>query len=515
MEAVKKNSPLGWEPTELKKVVFLRNEKVDPRNVKGQPYISLEHIASGSNRIIKHGYSEDVKSTKSVFYAGDILYGKLRPYLNKVCQPNFDGICSTDILVYAPSQAIDNKFLLHFLSKKETAEYATRRSKGINLPRVSAEELGKIKINLPPINEQKRIVSKINELQSRSQKAQEALESVPDLLEQLRQSILASAFRGDLTKKWREQNPEVESASELLKRIRAERRKRWEEAELEKLKAKGLAGKKLEAEFEKQRKKYKAPAPLDTTDLPELPQGWCVVSIDMIAFVTKLAGFEYTKYVKYDPNGDLAVIKAENAGKYGFKATNFSWVKSDTVNHLTRSRLKSGDLLMVFVGAGVGQVAMVPDDQEYFLGPNISMIRVLSKYVLPEFIEYFLRSQIGFFLTMSFTKAVAQPSLSMGAIRQIPLFIPPVDEQLQILEKIKRYFQFIEKVEKETENFFILVSNIENAILSKAFRGELVPQDDKDEPASILLDRIKAEKAALTNNPKRKASKRVAKCNTQ
>ncbi len=95
----------------------------------------------------------------------------------------------------------------------------------------------------PPLNEQKRIVSRIEELQLRSRRAREALETVPDLLEQLRQSLLAAAFRGDLTKEWRKKNPDVEPASELLKRIRAERRKRWEEAELEKLKAKGLMAK--------------------------------------------------------------------------------------------------------------------------------------------------------------------------------------------------------------------------------------------------------------------------------
>jgi type I restriction enzyme S subunit len=82
-------------------------------------------------------------------------------------------------------------------------------------------------------------VEKIEALTARSRKAREALEAIPELLDQFRQSVLAAAFRGDLTADWREQNPDVEPAEALLERIRVERRKRWEEAELEKMRAKG------------------------------------------------------------------------------------------------------------------------------------------------------------------------------------------------------------------------------------------------------------------------------------
>lgn len=139
----------------------------------------------------------------------------------------------------------------------------------------------RLKIPIPPLNEIGRISIHAESLRSNSRRAKQALEAIPDLLEQLRQSILASAFRGDLTKKWREQNKgQIEPATELLKRIRIERRKRWEEAELNKLKAKGLNGDKLDAQFAKRRKQYKGPAPVDSADLPELPEGWCWTNID-------------------------------------------------------------------------------------------------------------------------------------------------------------------------------------------------------------------------------------------
>ena len=89
------NLPAGWVKTALHEVAVLRNEKVEPLSIRSVPYISLEHIESGTNRILNHGVSEDVKSLKATFCSGDVLYGKLRPYLNKVCQPAFDGVCST------------------------------------------------------------------------------------------------------------------------------------------------------------------------------------------------------------------------------------------------------------------------------------------------------------------------------------------------------------------------------------------------------------------------------------
>ena len=383
----------------------------------------------------------------------------------------------------------------YLLSERENIR---ANAKGGAQPNISQTVLKSYPFSLPPLQEQSRITSKIESLQSRSTKARKALEAIPPLLENFRKSVLSSAFRGDLTADWRAHNPDIEPAEKLLERIRKERRIRWEEDELAKMKAKGKTPKD-----DKWKKKYKEPDPVDTTDLPELPEGWCWATIDTIAFVTKLAGFEYTKYVTYDPSGDLPVIKAENAGKYGFRETEFSFVQSESVTHLTRSFLKGGEVLMTFVGAGVGQVAMVPDGQQYFLGPNIAMIRNESFFVLPRYIELFLRSPLGFGLAMSFVKAVAQPSLSMKTIRKIPIAIPPIKEQKVIDSNLSQCNDIIEEVESIITTLKEKHFTLDQSILSKAFRGELVPQDPKDEPASQLLKRIKQEKATMEAGKKR------------
>src|SRR5438477_621454 len=102
--------PEGWVLVPLGELIAPSKEKVEPRERADSPYLSLEHIESGTAGIIGRGQGSDVTSTKAVFRPGDVLYGKLRPYLNKVCIPDFEGICSTDILVFPKSLLIQSQF---------------------------------------------------------------------------------------------------------------------------------------------------------------------------------------------------------------------------------------------------------------------------------------------------------------------------------------------------------------------------------------------------------------------
>ena len=121
--------PEGWVLTNLGTVVQPSKERVDPSENPNIAYLSLEHIESETTQIIGHGLGSEVKSIKSVFRAGDVLYGKLRPYLNKVAIPDLDGICSTDILVFSQTSWLDNHYLLRFLSKSDVVQFANQHTK--------------------------------------------------------------------------------------------------------------------------------------------------------------------------------------------------------------------------------------------------------------------------------------------------------------------------------------------------------------------------------------------------
>lgn len=375
---------------------------------------------------------------------------------------------------------------------------------------ISLADLKETNVPLPPTNEQRRIVEKIEAMFDEIDKGVESLQTARTTLGLYRQSLLKSAFEGRLTADWRAQNADkLEAPETLLARIQAERDTRyktaldaWQDA-LAKWRADGEEAKRPA----KPRRDAEPDAPMSEQRvlMTGIPHEWQWLQIGTFGFVTKLAGFEYTKHVTYREDGDLPVIKAENAGKSGFKVTDYSKVRSEEVAMLTRSFLNGGELLMVFVGAGTGQVATVPTDQRYFLGPNIGMIRLETPDILPKFVEHYLRSPIGTSMKLASVKAVAQPSLSMGTIRQIPVAIPSPTEQAEIVRILDEKLEAADALEAEIDAALTRADALRQSILKKAFSGQLVPQDPEDEPASALLERIKANRARAPKKPRRKA----------
>jgi type I restriction enzyme S subunit len=484
--------PASWIVAKLADLIVPKRERVLPSSYGHLPFVGMENVESQTMRLLGTVPGSTMKSSSARFIAGDVLYGRLRPYLNKIVRPDFGGMCSAEFMVFPDTPHLRSRFLQYRLHAADFVSFASHLNDG-DRPRVDFEQIGNFELHVPPATEQERIVAKIEELFSDLDAGVAALQRVRANLKRYRASVLKAAVEGKLTAAWRAEQRDLEPASELLRRILSERRRRWEADQRAKHAA---AGKPAPKDWQS---KYTEPALPDTTNLPKLPDGWCWVTIEAFAFVTKLAGFEFTKYVKYDPEGDLPVIKAENAGKYGFNPTDYSKVKYESVKELTRSLLHGGEVLMVFVGAGVGKVAIVPRDQPFFLGPNIAMIRTESDLVNPEYLELFLRSPLGYSLSMSFAKAVAQPSLSMGTIRQIPVAVPGLKEQEEIVSEVKKTISIIDHSQAEVEAALMRAARLRQSILKRAFAGELVPQDPSDEPATVLLDRIRRTQEEKTN----------------
>lgn len=206
----------SWEEKKLGKIVKNIKDKYEPtlNNKKCVKYIGLEHIEK-NNGIIGFGSSDDVKSLKTIFELGDILYGKLRPYLNKHDIAKFSGICSTDILVYRAEDFNTAKFINYFMNTEKFIFYTVSNSKGINLPRISEKEVSGILVNVPTLSEQSEIVRIIDDLLAKEQQAKELAENAITKIDIIKKSILARAFRGELGTN----NPADESAVELLKRV--------------------------------------------------------------------------------------------------------------------------------------------------------------------------------------------------------------------------------------------------------------------------------------------------------
>ncbi|MDA8627930.1 restriction endonuclease subunit S, partial [Pseudomonadales bacterium] len=174
--------PEGWSFTDFGQISSNRKTKFQPEiDSERFVYLGLEHLGVASRKIRDFGNSVDVMSTKTKFYKGDTLFGKLRPYLRKVAYPDFDGICSTDILALSPGKNTDAEFLFYICSSDEFIANAVESSAGNIMPRASWGDLVGFPILYPPLPEQKKIASILTSVDEVIENTQKQINKLQDL----------------------------------------------------------------------------------------------------------------------------------------------------------------------------------------------------------------------------------------------------------------------------------------------------------------------------------------------
>jgi len=351
-------------------------------------------------------------------------------------------------------------------------------------PKLNQKNLNRIPIPLPPLNEQKRIVAKIEELRERSQKARSHLSAIPNLCDKFRQSVLAAAFRGDLTADWREQNPDVEPASVLLERIRRDGQQRS-------IRKKTNLGE------------------LDLSTLPEIPETW---KWEQLIKISGLLG-GVTKGRKF--NGQVTVqvpyLRVANV-QDGF--LDLEEIKEIEVlpEDINKYRLEHGDILFTEGGDRdkLGRGTVWRNEIAGCIHQNhVYRSRLCSSEMLPEYVSLAAKSKYAkdyFFHNASQTVNLA--SINMTTLGKLPLPIPPTDEQKEICSIVYKLFEIAEIIKTNHSKLFHQLDQLDRSILAKAFRGELVEQDPNDEPASVLLERIRAEREQQAQGKAKKPGKK-------
>lgn len=420
---------------------------------------------------------------------GDVLLNITGASIGRVAvaPERFDGArVNQHVCIIRTRDPLDAQFLKLFLNAPAQQNFIMAEEAGATRQALTKEKILNFDIPLPPLNEQRRIVAKLEALQARSRRAREALEAVPPLLEKLRQSILAAAFRGDLTKDWRAKHKNVEPASELLKRIRAERKKKWEEAELAKMKAKGKP-----PTDDKWKAKYKEPAPVDATGLPELPEEWCWGSLDELTFIVggvtkgqKRKGTETLRHVPY--------LRVANVQRGHLNLDEVKTIEA-TEEEVADLRLRPGDVLLNEggdrdkLGRGwvwEGQLAECIHQNHVFRArPVVGDLQ--SKYVS----HYANHLGQSFFIDQG-KQTTNLASVSMSRIRRFPIALPPATEQSAIIDLLDDRLARASSLEVAVNTIADQATTLDRATLSKAFSGGLVPQDPNDEPAQAMLARV-------------------------
>jgi type I restriction enzyme, S subunit len=384
---------------------------------------------------------------------------------------------------------------------------------GLNL---THERFRPLPVLLAPLAEQQRLVEAIDSYFSRLDDAVATLERVQTKLKAYRASVLKAAVEGRLVpteaELARAEERDYEPADALLKRILAERRRRWEQSELAKLKASGKKPKD-----DKWKAKYVEPVAPDTRGLPELPEGWCWATVAQLAsgepnslcdgpFGSNLKTEHYTE-------AGPRVVRLQNIGDGEFLNAE-AHIAEAHFQRLLKHKVIAGDLLVASLGTDLPRACVVPAS----LGPAIVKADCLRFAVdddvaLPLFVMHALNSPSTRSRTEDLVHGVGRPRIGLTLFRATPLPLPPRAEQARIVDRVEDVLSVTARTTSALEADQKRCARLRQAVLKWAFEGKLVDQDPNDEPAQKLLERIRAEREAAlpARTTKKKAGRKPKK----
>ena len=379
-----------------------------------------------------------------------------------------------------------------------------------NIAHLGAGRFAAMVMPLAPSREQRELVDQFAMYESRLDAATAALERARRNLKRYRASVLQAAVEGRLVpteaELARKEGRIYEPAGKLLERILIERRRQWIEREAEKARAAAQAkaaepwtAQELQAALEKARAaaagRYVEPAAPDTAGLPELPEGWCWASVDQLAIDVC-----YGTSAKTDGTLDagVPVLRMGNIVDGRVDLSDLKFLPADH-DEFPRLLLSRGDLLFNRTNSAelVGKSA-VYHGKDHGCGFASYLVRVRFGHgVSPNYIAAFLNSSSGrSWIATVVSQQVGQANVNSTKLRACIVPLPPGGEQTRVLAAMERLLSVAVEAEEECLMNASRLARLRRSILRLAFEGKLVDQDPSDEPASVLLDRIKAQRAA-------------------
>jgi len=379
----------------------------------------------------------------------------------------------------------------------------------VTVKHLSSKTIEAIPLPLPPLQEQHRIVAKIEELFSELDKGIESLKTAREQLKVYRQAVLKHAFEGKLTEQWREENKDkLETADQLLTRIKQEREARYEE-QLEEwkaaVKAWELAGKQGKKHAKpKKPKSLAAVGEEDIHGFPDLPAEWAHSRLGELIDEPK---YGTSKKCDYESDG-MAVLRIPNVARGVIDSTDLKYAQFDD-DEIETYRLRRGDVLTIRSNGSislVGKCAIVSESEERFLyagylirlRPNKRLLA--SEYLTAILSSHLLRTQIE--QRAKSTSGVN--NINSGELQDLIVPACGIYEQVEIVEKLGSALSEIDATEAEIDAQLLRSESLRQSILKRAFSGQLIAQDSDDEPASVLLERIKSEKTVDAKTRKKR-----------
>ncbi|HXN52070.1 MAG TPA: AAA family ATPase [Candidatus Acidoferrum sp.] len=442
------------------------------------------------------------------FRENDVIFAKITPCMENgkiaLATGLKNGIAygSTEFLVFRPYKGILPRFVLHFLLQPPFREAAEKQMSGASgQKRVPAIYLFNHEFWLPPTHEQDRIVAKLDAALSGVERAEKASRRAQDRLKRYRAAVLNAAATGELTRAWREaqrqdQKANTETAHDLLRRILAVRRSLWEESELQRLTSEGK-----QQRDDKWKSRYVEPNKLDTAGLANAPASWMWARLQQLGFIV---GGLTKNPRRMRLRLKLPYLRVGNVYANELRLDNVSRIGVDRAE-LRKLLLVKGDLLIV-EGNGskdqIGRVAIWDGSIKRCVHQNhIIKVRLAEKQ-LGIWILSWLLSPLGrHHIEKVASSTTGLYTLSINKVGDLPIPLPPSAEQREIVREVGRRLTAADRLSATLDRQLARAHATRRSLMGEAFTGRLVPQDPRDELASLLLERIRTENAQAETEP--------------
>ena len=447
--------PDGWVWTTLEEVSEL-NPRIDRQSIDDDlevtflPMKNVEELSGKIDLSETKRFSELKRKSYTPFRDGDILFAKVTPCMEngKIALAydlkNGIGFGSTEFHVIRLSKEQSKRFFFfYFLQQKFRQEAKRAMTSAVGLLRVPTDYMRKVPIPLPPLPEQHRLVAKIKELFTKLDAGINELHKAQSQLKRYRQSVLKAAFEGKLTAAWRaEHQGEIEPAAPIAS---------------------------------------------------DLPNGWSWTTLEEVSELNPRIDKQ-----NIDDDLEITFLPMKNVEELSGKIDLSDTKRFSELKRKSYTPFRDGDILFAKVTPCMenGKIAIAYDLKNGigFGSTEFHVIRLSEEQSKRFFFFYFLQQEFRQEAKRAMTSGVGLLRVPTNYMKKVPIPLPPLSEQQALVSAVESRLSVADEVEKIVTAELKRAEQLRQSILKKAFSGKLVPQDPNDEPASALLERIKAEK---------------------
>ena len=387
--------------------------------------------------------------------AGQFVYGKQNLHKGAfgIVPDELDGFeSSSDIPAFDIDDSCYPEWIFYFFKKGNFYLKLETLAKGVGSKRIHPKQIYNLDISLPSKEVQRKVLDEVEKAEANNKELVDEIQHQEENLKKLRQSILQDAIQGKLTKEWREHNPTVEPASELLKKIKAEKEQLLKEKKIKKEK----------------------PLPIITKDeIPfEIPDKWEWIRLqDLCEIITKGSSPKWQGINYVGEQNGILFVTSENVGNYKLLLSKKKYVEKRFNEIQPRSILKKNDILMNIVGASIGRTAIYNIEEVANINQAVTIIRLINE-LNHSFLLHFFNSPVC--LSYMYDKQVdnARPNLSMGNISKFLIPIPSIEEQKAIVTKVNQLLSNCDVLEQEIKASKINAEKLMQSVLSELLGEE-------------------------------------------